>query len=423
MKVLRVFMRCFHISMAFTDPLVNMLSSNSEILIIFLDTECREGVAMGYLRTKSFLIFSDPDAPVEGAADPQKVAELEAAHEQSKKRQIDDQNKRFLKLLREIALSAKDRAALKETRQTIYEMTIHSSVKDEIASKNHDEPESLPDFLLTEAQIKAQIKAKADAETEAKADAETEAKAKAALKEAQTKLDDLEKRAQSQKLDPAIEPRLHELVRIVQDLGADEEESLKEYLLTTFPSAAEAHWRTHAWALVAISKAKMPDTQYVPHRTGDNTVRLRPDGCLGVNLRPEGWTTGLDPKPDGSTHPSPWFKVVESCSEGGNWGGYLQISSVADNGKYLDSSDTWGRLVTDDINLHTSVNFKDDGNGWAAPASSKTNKVMFYDKGNYYEIWQVNGNSKRPLTVVNNQLKFVADATPGKWNLQDSTWD
>ncbi|MNJ73687.1 hypothetical protein D3C77_705160 [compost metagenome] len=64
-----------------------------------------------------------------------------------------------------------------------------------------------------------------------------------------------------------------------------------------------------------------------------------------------------------------------------------------------------------------------DGNGWVAPYRSKTTKVMFYDKGNYYEIWQVNENSKRPLTVVNDQLKFVTGATPGKWNIQDSTWD
>ncbi|MNN33017.1 hypothetical protein D3C81_1467540 [compost metagenome] len=179
----------------------------------------------------------------------------------------------------------------------------------------------------------------------------------------------------------------------------------------------------------------MSNTPYVPKRTGGNTVRFRPDGCLGINVSPEGWTQAKivevgwtekkmeGPEKDGSTYPSPWFKVVEGRSEGGNWGGYLQISSVADNGKYLDSNDTWGRSVTDDINLHTSVNFKDDGNGWVAPVSSKTNKVMFYDKGNYYEIWQVNGNSKRPLTVVNSQLKFVADATPGKWNIQDSTWD
>ncbi|MET3053935.1 hypothetical protein ABXV19_19310 [Pseudomonas alkylphenolica] len=211
----------------------------------------------------------------------------------------------------------------------------------------------------------------------------------------------------------------------MQDLGADEEETLKEYLRTTFRPTDEMDWRTHAWALyeVVISKAKMPDTRYVPHRTGNNTVRFRPDGCLGVNLHSEGWTSGQDAKPHGSTHPLPWFKVVEGWSEGGNWGGYLQISSVADNGKYLDSSGTWGSSVTDDINMHTSVNFKGDGNGWVAPADAKKSKVTFYDKGNYYEIWQVNGNSKRPLTVVNGQLTFVTGATPGKWNLQDSTWD
>ncbi|MET9644784.1 hypothetical protein [Streptomyces syringium] len=39
----------------------------------------------------------------------------------------------------------------------------------------------------------------------------------------------------------------------------------------------------------------------------------------------------------------------------------------------------------------------------------------------YYEIWQKDRETGRPLIVQDDFLRFVDGATPGKFNLQDST--
>ncbi|GGP82857.1 hypothetical protein [Streptomyces melanogenes] len=55
--------------------------------------------------------------------------------------------------------------------------------------------------------------------------------------------------------------------------------------------------------------------------------------------------------------------------------------------------------------------------------SAKGDAVTFYDMGPYYEIWQNDRNTGRPLIIQDGNLRFVQGATPGKFNLQDSTWD
>ncbi|EIK94813.1 hypothetical protein PMM47T1_19993 [Pseudomonas sp. M47T1] len=202
----------------------------------------------------------------------------------------------------------------------------------------------------------------------------------------------------------ADEERLREIAQNVQEAGTDEN-ALKEYIRTTFRSTSEKPWRDFAWAVheVVISKATLPNNQYVPWRTSESTVRFRSDGYLGVNVALAG--TRFDSEQgqfvaDGSTQTSLWVKVVEGWAKDGDWGGYLQISCRTQKGKYIDSS-----------------------NGWVTPVSSRQDKVTFYDMGNYYEIWQKDRESGRPLTVEGGCLRFTAGATPGKWNLQDSTWD
>ncbi|WP_024616681.1 hypothetical protein [Pseudomonas kilonensis] len=204
--------------------------------------------------------------------------------------------------------------------------------------------------------------------------------------------------------DQAKEERLREIARIVQEVGADEN-ALKEYIRTTFRSTYEMPWRTFAWAVheIVISKATLPDNRYVPWRTSESTVRFRPDGYLGVNVALAGTRYDEQKKQhvaDGSTQASLWVKVVEGWAKDGNWGGYLQISCRTEKDKYIDS-----------------------GSGWVKPVASRNDKVTFYDMGNYYEIWQKDRESGRPLTVEDGRLRFTAGATPGKWNLQDSTWD
>ncbi|MGE9839192.1 hypothetical protein [Pseudomonas sp. UM16] len=199
------------------------------------------------------------------------------------------------------------------------------------------------------------------------------------------------------------EPRLREIVQNVQEAGTDEE-ALKKYIRTTFRSTNEMNWRTFAWAAheIVISKASTP-RRYVPHRAGTHTVRFRGDGYLAINLQSDGTSWSEDTKNfqlDGSTHPSLWVKVVDGWSEDGNWGGYLQITCVTDKDKYIDSS-----------------------SGWAKPVASREDKVTFYDMGNYYEIWQGDRETGRPLTVQDECLRFTKGAIPGKWNIQDSTWD
>ncbi|KVE21249.1 hypothetical protein WI92_25130 [Burkholderia vietnamiensis] len=258
---------------------------------------------MGYLRKRSFLIFSDPDAPTEVATlDAEKVAQIEAAHERSKAERIEN--------------------------------------------------------LIS----------------------------------------------QNKEADPGVEARLREVVRNVQEAGADEN-ALKEYINTTFRYTNEQPWRQFAWAVheIVISKAAFPDNRYTPSRSSERTVRFRQDGYLGVDVEALGTSYNKDTMQrelDGSQNPSLWVKVVDGWAKDGNWGGYLQISCVTQKGKYIDSS-----------------------NGWVKPVTNKEDKVTFYDMGNYYEIWQGDRESGRPLIISDKCLRFVAGATPAKWNLQDSTWD
>lgn len=135
---------------------------------------------------------------------------------------------------------------------------------------------------------------------------------------------------------------------------------------------------------------------YTPSRSSGDTVRFKQNGYLGVNVAPEGRNS--DGSDNGERNPSLWVTVDEGWEKDGNWGGYLRIVCATQQNKYIDSS-----------------------NGWVLPVSSKGDKVTFYDMGNYYEIWQKDRDSGRPLTVEGNTLRFGDRANPGKWNIQDGT--
>lgn len=226
---------------------------------------------------------------------------------------------------------------------------------------------------------------------------------------------------EAQKPDPVLRQRLHNIVLDVQEAEGDEQ-VLKKYInkLETF------EFRDFAWNVheILISKAAIPDNSYVPWRRSEDTVRFSGNGFLDVSAQSAGSfqdEAGII-RSDGSTFPCLWVKVVDGWSKEGNWGGYLQITCVTAEGKYIDSTDDWGKEVISRYGK-ASTNWVDFGDGWVRPVSVKRNKVTFYDMGNYYEIWQGDRQLGRPLIVVGNRLKFEAGATPSKWNVENSTWD
>ncbi|MFI6530667.1 hypothetical protein [Streptomyces uncialis] len=100
----------------------------------------------------------------------------------------------------------------------------------------------------------------------------------------------------------------------------------------------------------------------------------------------------------GDTGPRLRVKLVDGWEKDGNWGGYLQITSDDYQGYYIDSS-----------------------NGWLTPVSGKVDPVTFFDKGDWYEIWQKDPeHDGRPLTTSESQLRFVKGAEAHKFNIADS---
>ncbi|MFG2298999.1 hypothetical protein [Streptomyces sp. NPDC048603] len=60
--------------------------------------------------------------------------------------------------------------------------------------------------------------------------------------------------------------------------------------------------------------------------------------------------------------------------------------------------------------------------GWVTTGDSKGAPVTFYNMGDYYEIWQRDRESGRPLTLENDNLCFVEGAEPSRWNLTDGAY-
>ncbi|MBR7688843.1 hypothetical protein [Acinetobacter nosocomialis] len=194
--------------------------------------------------------------------------------------------------------------------------------------------------------------------------------------------------------------RLIEVARTVSKLD-NNTNVLHEYIRRTFRAPSEMPWRTfcHEFHKIAHSQAEFPVDRYIPRFSTMNSVRFRQDGYLGVNVEPQ--SLSYDHVQDkhydnGERNPCLWVTVDEGWEKDGNWGGYLRITCATEKNKYVDSS-----------------------NGWVLPVASKADKVTFYDMGNYYEIWQGDRNSGRPLTVEGDILRFVSGATPAKWNIHN----
>ncbi|MFD8979019.1 hypothetical protein [Streptomyces sp. NPDC059564] len=344
---------------------------------------------MGYLRKNSFLIFSDEGAPTEvKELDPQKIAEIEAAHEAGKKERVDSLIRRTLNVTIPTVTPEGESGYEEADGELEAELTELDELSgEEIFLEDLDEAlelfaDSFParSGKVTEEDVKA---------------AEAAAREKEAGPEGQL---------------------LRKIVQGVQAVGSDEP-TLRKYIRenSKLNGQGDFHLRQFAWAVFEIqtSKAALPDTRYRPYRTGEATVRFKDGGAsrLGVN------EVGSRTKWDGSKGeyvdlgetakihsqgPTLWVKVADGAwSKDGNWGGYLRVTCRTENGQWIDSRDGWVKLV-----------------------SAKVDKVTFYDMGNYYEIWQKDRETGRPLTLTSDGLlRFNHGATPGKFNLQDSTWD
>lgn len=348
---------------------------------------------MGYLRKKSFLIFSDEGAPTEVTTlDPQEVARIEAAHQEGKQGRID---RLIVQELTPISFRS-----LQEPRHD-FGPQVH---------KSRAEASSIYDLLGSEEEREARRKA----QEEAKKKAEEElAKLEAAARAARAEAEEENKAAAEIGRKNAAGPPGDRLRRIVQRVqGASGiEAQVREFIRTDYELQQQENsgLRKFAWKVFQIdtSKADLPDTRYIPSRSSESTVRFKDDWKVGTNVtgRTAKWVDGeqvamTETEIIHNQNPTLWVKVADGAwSKDGNWGGHLQVTCATEQGKWIDSS-----------------------HGWVTPVASKGAPVAFYDMGNYYEIWQKDRETGRPMVVQDNCLRFREGATPGKFNIQDATW-
>ncbi|TDM63356.1 hypothetical protein [Acinetobacter sp.] len=338
---------------------------------------------MGYLRKKSFMFFLDADAPVANKTlSKNEIEEIELKHNENKKQRIEN-------LITSYA---------RQLGQTDEGYLLERENEEQLGFQGLMTIPSLSFSLGTFGQHYGNENSIEELNDKEKKPVEE-------LNDKKTKTDEElaneeRIRKESQASIALVEERLRKVANTVKELDNDTN-VLHEYIRKTFRAPSEMPWRTfcHEVHKIAHSQAELPDNSYKPRGSTGDTVRFRQDGYLGVNVPAEG--KSYDSKKgewydNGERNPALWVTVDEGWEKDGNWGGYLQISCVTQNNKYIDSS-----------------------NGWVLPVSSKADKVTFYDMGNYYEIWQKDRESGRPLTVEGNILRFVSGATPAKWNIVD----
>ncbi|MGA5406925.1 hypothetical protein ACPCSC_06625 [Streptomyces lavendulocolor] len=355
------------------------------------------------MRKKSFLIFHDPHAPVEEKTlNAQEIAQIEAAHEAGKKDRIDALIRQQMGI--EIPKVSTEEDQLTYLWDLAYSMNVRfrkDPTREELFAAVLDKrTDGMAKHLegADEETAKA-IKGKLEYETR-RLQSElprivTEAEVKAAKEAAAARVAGP---------DGAV---WQEIVRMVQDESIVDENAFKEYLRTTFRQANQKYLRDFGWNVYGIvtSKAKLPDLTYRPSRTSESTVRFK-DGRadrLGINAptkRTEWDVLQAKPVDSGERSATLWVKIADGAwYKDGHFGGHLQVTCATAEGQWIDSS-----------------------NGWVRPQSSKGDPVTFYDMGPYYEIWQKDRKTGRPLVVQDDYLRFADSGTPGKFNLQDAAW-
>ncbi|SEC09648.1 hypothetical protein SAMN05216532_0458 [Streptomyces sp. 2231.1] len=327
---------------------------------------------MGYLRKNSFMIFSDEGAPTEDRKlDPKEIAEIEAKHQEGKKRRADEL------ILQEIGRRVPE---VKKTYRS-----------EKVSMPDRDGPKDPERDRAARAEA-AEEAAKAKAEqAAAEAKRAEKVKAKAAGPEGDT---------------------LRQIVQSVQSFEGDRT-AFTAFLSGDIDMKRRDNFdlRAFAWKVFEIetSKAKLPDNRYVPHRSAESTVRFKDDHRLGINEigRQVKWVDGdqvsmTQSEKDQDQNPALWVKVADGAwAKDGNWGGHLQITCATQEGKWIGTK-----------------------RAWLTPVSSKAQPVAFYDMGNYYEIWEKDRESGWALVVEGDHLRFIQNADrPGKFQIADSIWD
>ncbi|MEU8764620.1 hypothetical protein [Streptomyces sp. NPDC048659] len=205
--------------------------------------------------------------------------------------------------------------------------------------------------------------------------------------------------------------KLLEIVRAIQEIGDDEAEFGRYRSRVLLPNWRDTTFYYFGTAVfdIVTSKAEYPSNHHVPNNTLASTVRFKEDEYFGIGDPRYGQAAPDDPDKETDqqrrnreqnwrTRPAVWMKVADGAwAKDGNWGGFLQITCVTAKGQWVSSK-----------------------NGWMAGFSRKADVgVSFYDMGHYYEIWQGTREDGKPLVVEDDGLRFVKDATPGRWNIVD----
>ncbi|MGV9267604.1 hypothetical protein ACWDRR_23430 [Kitasatospora sp. NPDC003701] len=351
-----------------------------------------EDHSMGYLRKTSFLIFHDPGAPDRKVLDAAEIAKVEAAHEAGKQGRIDALIRGKLVVhdlggMGVVSVLDGDDTQIPGDSPAAQDTGV-------VYSSSYNQESAVPGLPAGLANLGSNAGVVADY-TGAVRPGEREDVAATDAKVAGSEGD-----------------RLRTIVRQVQDDSVVDENAFKDYLRKTFPTTAEKHLRDFAWDVykIVVSKAELPGDTYTPHRAPERTVRSKDGARFGVNevASPLVWSDdkgGYVNRNQGeiahAQSQTLWVKVADGgWEEDGDWGGYLQITSGGDlKGRWIDSSD-----------------------GWVASQGSKVDGTTFYDMGTHYEIWQGTRQKGRPLVVEKDCLRFVAGATPGRFQIEDATW-
>lgn len=356
---------------------------------------------MGYLRKTSFLIFHDPDAPAEEKTlDQKEIARIEAAHEAGKADRVDALIRGELGIrIPKLCSEAEQREALRNLADREDVLVPDKATAEVLANAiaEHRKQELEEADEETAEWIKDQCDGGADPASILELFPTDEAVVEAA------------KEAATVRVAGPDSASWRAIVQAVQDESIVDENAFRKYVAATLGGNDRQYLRDFAWEVYGIvnSKAKLPDLTYRPSRTPESTVRFR-DGRtdrLGINSHIGG--TRWDSEKQGTVATSQtaatlWMKVADGAwSKDANWGGRLQVSCATARGQWIRSR----------------------SDGWVLPLPAKGDPVTFYDMGPYYEIWQKDRESGQPLTVQDGYLRFVQGATPGKFNLQDSTWD
>lgn len=431
---------------------------------------------MGYLRKNSFLIYTDPNAPdKDPQLDPAEVARIEAAHEEGKKGRVEALVMDKLGLTFPPARTAQqqlDAVAAAVFGEMKAPMVRGTKLRAELAEldlkirETRDEKEYMRlRGLKTEKEAQVELPwdqdpwvrswlAGPDGETTLSSvtaalvlhyqgggpaaalirqqraaegrnvPAEQKVEETAAAARAKAFIDPvvadypLRTPEEAAKLREAVLARVYgeegakwmDIVQKTQDASTLGEEAFNEYLKTDPVISAYATYKEFHFA-VAVHKVvtSKPDTSlpgYRPYRDSSRTVRFKlgDPSRLAVDVALSGtrWDNEKNQTvATGETTATLWVKVSAGAwAKDGNWGGSLQITCATQKGKWIDSSD-----------------------GWLTPTAAKGDPVTFYDMGPYYEIWQGTRENGRPLTIQGNVLRFNTGAVPGRFQVQDSTWD